>query len=247
VIVSERTTARLGATTRFGDIREFAEIGSTNRYLLEVARSGGLEGAVAIADFQREGRGRQGRSWQAPAGTALLASILLRPRGLGKERPFLVTAALGLAAADACQAVAGVLPAIKWPNDLVVDDRKLAGILAQAEGDAVVAGIGLNVSWAPDGAVSLASLAPSPVDRGELLAAVLASLDWWCDRWDAVARAYRSRCATVGRRVRVELAARTVIGVATSIDERGWLRVAVEGGEEVVEVSAADVIHLRSQ
>ena len=237
--------AHLRATTRFGDIRELAEIDSTNGHLLELARAGAPEGVVVVADLQRQGRGRQGRRWEARPGRGLLVSVLLRPRGLDPERRFLATAALSLAAADACAAVAGVMPSVKWPNGLMVDDRKLAGILAQADGDAIVAGIGINVSWAPDGAVSLAAASGRPVDRGELLAALLCGLEEWCDRWDEVALAYPRRCATVGRRVRVELAARSLVGVAQGVDDRGWLRVAVEGGGEVVAVSAGDVVHLR--
>jgi BirA family biotin operon repressor/biotin-[acetyl-CoA-carboxylase] ligase len=219
-------------------------VDSTNRYLADLARAGGAEGMVVVADHQTAGRGRLGRSWQARPGTALLVSILLRPDGLsppgGPDRRHLVTAAVALAAADACRTVAGVTPAVKWPNDLLLGDRKLAGILAVAEGDAIVAGIGLNVSWAPPGG---ASLLEPPTIRGRLLAELLAGLESSYGHWDEVAVEYRRRCATVGRRVRVELGGRTVVGLAEGIDDCGRLH--VSPGPLVL--SAADVVHLRRE
>jgi len=133
------------------DIRRFTELDSTNRYLLDEARLGEPEGVVAVADFQTRGRGRLGRSWVAPAGASLLASILLRPP-LPASAAHLVTMSCALAAADAVATVAGVTARLKWPNDLVVDDRKLAGLLAEAlldggDLDALVVGMGLNVNW----------------------------------------------------------------------------------------------------
>jgi BirA family transcriptional regulator, biotin operon repressor / biotin---[acetyl-CoA-carboxylase] ligase len=248
VIVDRRTRAGLAATTRFSDIREFESLDSTNRYLLDEARGGAVEGVVAVADYQTAGRGRLGRTWTAPAGSALLVSVLLRPAGLALERRHLVTVAVALAAAAVVEQETGVAPGLKWPNDLLVDDRKLAGILAEAEGDAVVAGMGLNVTSAPPGAVSLAEVtagsARAVPERGALLTGLLEALEGWYGRWDDVAAAYRDRCATVGRSVRAELPGRTVVGRAEGIDERGHLLIRAEGGE-LVEVLAGDVIHVR--
>src|SRR5690349_15935960 len=115
--------------TRFR-VRWVDETGSTNHDLLAAARAGEPEGLVLVADHQSAGRGRLGRVWEAPPGASLLMSILLRPV-LGLADAHAVTAAVGLAAAYACEAVAGFRPGLKWPNDLVVGPRKLAGILAE--------------------------------------------------------------------------------------------------------------------
>jgi BirA family biotin operon repressor/biotin-[acetyl-CoA-carboxylase] ligase len=166
------TTVPAPAETRFGPIRRFAEIDSTNRYLLERARAGAAEGEVTVADYQSAGRGRLGRRWEAPPGSNLLVSVLLRPV-LETEELHLCTVAVALAAAAACERGAGVVAELKWPNDLMVRGRKLGGILAEAlpadpgpgtgpgpgptaanrDTAAVVVGLGLNVRWpAPDGA-----------------------------------------------------------------------------------------------
>src|SRR2546423_7667400 len=118
-----------GAGATFADVRRFAELDSTNRHALELARQGVPEGLVVVADHQTAGRGRLGRSWEAPPGSSLLMSMLLRP-SLAPERLHLTTVAVALAAADACEEEAGFRPALKRPNDLVVDDRKLGGIPA---------------------------------------------------------------------------------------------------------------------
>jgi BirA family biotin operon repressor/biotin-[acetyl-CoA-carboxylase] ligase len=245
MIVDQRTSEALAASTRFADLRPLAQVDSTNRFLLDLARAGAPEGVVVVADHQSAGRGRLGRSWEAPPGGALLMSILLRPDpvALPPDQRWLAAAAVALAAADACAAM-GEPTEIKWPNDLLVGDRKLAGILAEADAGAVVVGIGINVAWAPPGA---AALGPS-VDRGQLLASLLFNLEGWCDRWDDVRDAYRRRCATVGRRIRAELAGRTLVGHAEAVEADGRLRIVAEGAEgpEVITVSAADVVHLRA-
>ncbi len=143
--------------TRFGPVRHFAEIDSTNRYLLDEGRAGAPEGMVAVADYQHAGRGRLGRRWEAPPGSNLLASVLLRP-ALAIDELHVCTVAVALAAAVACERGAGVVPDLKWPNDLMVGGRKLGGVLAEAlpgrdHGATVVVGLGLNVRWPPpDGA-----------------------------------------------------------------------------------------------
>jgi BirA family biotin operon repressor/biotin-[acetyl-CoA-carboxylase] ligase len=133
--------------TRF-EVRRFEELDSTNRYLLDQARAGAPEGLVAVADHQTAGRGRLGRRWEAPAGAGLLVSVLLRP-SLPIEELHLCTVAVALAARSACTEAAGVEPGLKWPNDLIVGERKVAGILAEAREGAVVVGIGVNVAWPP--------------------------------------------------------------------------------------------------
>jgi BirA family biotin operon repressor/biotin-[acetyl-CoA-carboxylase] ligase len=240
VIVDERTKQLLAASTRFADIRERPEVDSTNRHLMDLARSGAPEGVVVVADHQTAGRGRRGRAWDAAPGAALLASILLRPAaaGLAPEQRWLAPASVALAAVEAC-ATAGAAATIKWPNDLLLGGRKLAGILAEADAGAVVVGIGINVTGAPPGAASLGG----SVTRGALLAALLENLERWCRHWEEVGPAYQAKCATVGRWVRVATRDQSVVGRAEAVEPDGRLRVVVAGEE--FRFSAADVVHLR--
>jgi BirA family biotin operon repressor/biotin-[acetyl-CoA-carboxylase] ligase len=212
-------------TRRFSDVRWFPEIDSTNQFAADLARAGAADGLVVGADHQTAGRGRRGRTWESPAGSGLLVSVVLRPV------PPLVTLAAGLAAAEACEQVAGVATTLKWPNDVLLDSRKVGGILSELVGDAAVVGLGLNLTWAPEGA---ARLTPG-VDRAELLAAYLDGLE---DPVDVLVR-YRQRCATIGRRVRVELPGETVEGMAEAVDDEG--RLVVDGRK----ITAGDVLHLR--
>jgi BirA family biotin operon repressor/biotin-[acetyl-CoA-carboxylase] ligase len=172
-----------------GPIRRFDEIDSTNRYLADEARLGAPHGLVAVAAYQTAGRGRLGRRWDAPPGANLLVSVLLRPGGdLGAAHT--CTLALALSAADSCKETADVDPGLKWPNDLVVGDRKLAGILAESitggrGGPAVVIGLGLNIGWpsedppadVPDKSTSLVQLSDSAVESEEVLTSLLEHLD----------------------------------------------------------------------
>jgi BirA family biotin operon repressor/biotin-[acetyl-CoA-carboxylase] ligase len=237
-------------------VRRFDEIDSTNAYLRAEARLGAPEGTVAVADYQLAGRGRMDRRWEAPAGSSLLVSFLFRPE-FDPAELHLVTAAVALAAAEACREVAGVGPVLKWPNDLLVGEAKLAGVLAEADfheasACAVVVGIGLNVDWpgpAGVGGTCLRDLSGGQVDQGELLDSLLAALSSRRSLLDspagrrAVAAELRERCTTLGRRVRVELAAEAVVGVATEIDDAGHLVVQTPAGRKTV--SAGDVVHLR--
>lgn len=258
--------ARVGGT-RFGDVRRFAEVASTNTYLLEEARRGAPEGVVAVADHQTGGRGRMGRRWVAPPGSSLLVSVLLRP-DLEAERAHVVTMAAGVAACEAVFLAADFAPSLKWPNDLVVGDRKLAGMLSEIEladdrVDALVVGLGVNVNWGggavrddlpPDLVESAAScdlLAGRTVDREDLLVHLLERLEQWCSTLRgpngglAVLDAYRSRCSTLGRAVRVELpGGETVEGVAADVDDAGRLAVELPTGQRRA-VAVGDVVHLR--
>jgi BirA family transcriptional regulator, biotin operon repressor / biotin---[acetyl-CoA-carboxylase] ligase len=240
------------------DVHRFEEIDSTNAYLQRQARLGAPEGTVAVAGHQSAGRGRLDRSWEAPPGASLLASVLFRPE-FDPSELHLCTAAMALAAAEACRRVAGVGPVLKWPNDILVGEEKLAGVLAEAEFDGgldgavtVVVGLGLNIDWPGPpgvGGTSLRELGAESVDRTALLSGLLdalstrrALLDTAAGRRDVVAE-LRNRCATLGRRVRVELATGAVVGVATEIDDAGHLVVRTPDGPRTV--SAGDVVHLR--
>lgn len=250
--------ARL-SRTRFTDLRFFDEIGSTNEEALDEARLGGREGLVVVADFQTAGRGRLGRTWSARPGTALLVSVLLRPP-LAPDRLPLVGMAAGLAAADGVEAAAGFRPGLKWPNDLVVADRKLAGMLAEfASGGGerpLVIGIGFNVSAGAypaevaDVATSCEEEAGGPVDRAELLVCFLEALEGRYslllapDGQEQTLAAYRRDSATLGRRVRVELPGRVLEGEAAEVAWNGQLVVVDAAGGRTT-VSAGDVVHLR--
>jgi len=210
---------------RFADVRWFPELDSTNRLAADLARAGAGDGVVVGAENQTAGRGRRGRTWESRPGTSLLVSVILRPA------PALVTLAAGLAAAEACRAVAGAAVGLKWPNDLLLDGRKLGGILSELVAGAAVVGLGLNLAWAPPGAACLGAA----VDRQAVLGAYLAGLE---TPGDVLAR-YRDWCTTLGRRVRVEVPGGAVEGVATDVDGDG--RLVVDGRA----IAAGDVIHLR--
>ena len=244
-----------------GDIRWFDEIDSTNRALLEEARAGAEEGVVFVADHQTAGRGRLDRTWQAPPGSSLLVSVLLRP-GMAPERAHATTAVAGIAASDAVDEIAGFRPLLKWPNDLVHDDRKLGGILAEAiieggEVRAVVIGMGLNVNW-PELPEELAGTATAcnlvvghDVDRTALLHRFLERLRerYLALRapggWRGVLVDERRLSATLGRDVRVDLPGdRVVEGRARDLTEDGNLLVETRDGE-VARVSVGDVVHVR--
>ena len=236
------------------DVRRHAVLDSTNRQAADLARAGAPEGVVVVADHQTAGRGRLGRTWEAPPGSSLLMTVLLRP-ALDATRLHLVTMAVGLAAADACADVAGFAPELKWPNDLVVRDRKLAGILAEAgfAGSVpqwVVVGIGLNVNWPEElppelsgTAVAANHVAGHAVDRERLLVQLLERLARRYSALDSVAEDYRGRCATIGRDVRVELPGETLRGRAVDVDGAGCL--VVDTGDGVRALAVGDVVHVR--
>jgi BirA family biotin operon repressor/biotin-[acetyl-CoA-carboxylase] ligase len=241
--------------TRFGEVVQLAETTSTNSVLLEKANTGAPEGLVVVADYQSAGRGRFDRRWESPAGTSLLFSVLLRPsqQDLPLSRRHLAVAAVSLALVDGARAVAGVGVQLKWPNDLVVGDRKLAGVLTESPdgglGGALVIGAGVNVDWAPEGAAQaathLSAVAGRRIDRGELLVASLAALDRLYGHWDLVSQRYQAASATVGRAVTVQLTANAppLSGTAVAVDEHGRL-VVRDGAGDLVTVAAGDVTHL---
>jgi BirA family biotin operon repressor/biotin-[acetyl-CoA-carboxylase] ligase len=169
---------------RFGRPYTYVERCASTQRLLD----GAPEGAVAVTDEQTEGRGRLGRSWHAPAGSSLLFSIVLTPRVPADRLPELSLVA-GAAVAEAIGEVTHLTPTVKHPNDVLVGERKVAGILAEASEGRVALGIGINVSQAEDElppgveATSLRLAGAEDVDRSELLAAVLARLEAGYDDW----------------------------------------------------------------
>jgi BirA family biotin operon repressor/biotin-[acetyl-CoA-carboxylase] ligase len=235
-------------------VAHYVTLDSTNQHALAAARDGAAAGLVVVADEQTAGRGRLGRTWVAPPGAALLLSVLLRPR-IAPDQLHRLTVAGALAMAEAVEIVCGLRPSLKWPNDLLVGERKLAGVLAEADIDgvdvkAVVVGIGLNVQW-DELPSDLAGIATScsaetgrPVSRTDVLDAFLRRATVRFGDLDAAFVEYRTRLATLGRAVRVELASGSVRGIAVDIKPDGTLLVetAVDG---VVEITAGDVVHLR--
>ena len=249
-VLDDRQLGRLSAS-RFSDVVQLAETASTNSLLLERARAGAAAGLVVVADYQTAGRGRFDRRWESPPGKSLLFSVLLRPseQELPTPRRHLAVAAVSLALVEGAVAAAGVDVQLKWPNDLMIGDLKLAGVLAESAADgALVVGAGINVDWAPGGTpvTHLSAAARRSVSRGELLVESLLALDRIYGRWDMVGQRYRASCATVGRQVVVHLAddVPPLQGTATEVDGEGRLVVRTSAGAYVT-VAAGDVAYVR--
>ena len=164
-------------------------------------------GSVVVADHQTAGRGRYDRRWEAPPGTALLVSFVLAPRPL-------LSLAAGVAAAEAC----GPAVRLKWPNDLMLDGRKLGGILVEATPAKAIVGIGINLTWAPEGAARLDR------PRDEVLTDLIVAIEHWTVEPDKdILAAWRLLSVTLGRRVRIELSGRVTEGLAQDVGPRGEL------------------------
>jgi BirA family biotin operon repressor/biotin-[acetyl-CoA-carboxylase] ligase len=245
--------------------------GSTNADVVAAARAGVAEGYVVVADEQTSGRGRLERVWQSPPRAGIATSVLLRPGASVVARGWspvpisgygLLPLLAGVALVEAVRRLSDLDAALKWPNDLLIDGRKCAGILAESvpdgesgTGPAAVIGIGLNVTLREAelpraDATSLQLAGSACVDRDPLLRAVLRGLADWYVRWrdaggDAVASglmdSYRFHCATIGATVRVELPGGSELtDVATSVDDDGAL--VVDGRR----VASGDVVHVRA-
>ena len=210
------------------------ETGSTNADLLQAAAAGALDRTVLAARHQTAGRGRLDRKWEAPAGLNLLVSILFRAL---PTSPHMLMQRAALAAVKACERTAGVKPTLKWPNDLLIDGKKVAGILAQATASVVVVGIGLNVGWAPIGAARLGK----GIDPLHVLRELLVAFDELPDDPWAV---YRENLGTIGQRVRVELTDSTVLGRALDVERDGRLLVVDDAGVRH-RFDVGDIVHLR--
>jgi BirA family biotin operon repressor/biotin-[acetyl-CoA-carboxylase] ligase len=240
------------------------EIGSTNAALAagaagDVEAGAAREGSVLVAEHQVSGRGRLDRVWTSPPRAGLTVSFLLRPDVPAARRGWLPLLT-GVALAEAVAEVTGVLPSLKWPNDLLAaDGRKLAGILAETSGTAVVVGVGLNVSTTaaelPDTGTSLSRVTGGTVDRGPVLLAFLRAverryLNWTQALGDPVssglAQDYLAWSSTVGTTVAVSLPdGSTLEGVAEAVDWDGRLVVATPEG--TVQLASGDVRHVRRQ
>lgn len=240
--------SRLGKTRVIGrDIQVFEQTTSTNDVVERLARDGVREGVAVFAEAQTKGRGRLGRKWISPSRRGLWFSVLLRP-ALRPQAATRLTTAAAVALARAIHGETGLTPEIKWPNDLLLDGRKVAGILTEmhAEPDRVrhvTLGIGIDVNLAPEDlpaelrpiATSLRAALGSVVDRPALAAAVLRELDAVYARlnageFEAVADEWEGRCTTIGRDVRIDVGGRLIAGRAESLDPDGALLVRTQHG-----------------
>ncbi len=264
----ELTAANLQISFRNSDfVRHFyfyPSIASTNDKARELALVGAEEGTLVVADTQTAGKGRLGRSWYSPPGLGLYLSFIFRPGVPAAGAPG-VLMAMSLGAAEAVEAsgIQGVV-GIKWPNDLVVEGRKLAGILIEmgVQGGNLewcVAGVGINVNHAAkdfpvelrERAVALRQLCHRRLDRLGLALNLVARTAYWYETFlregmDALAPVWRRRSAILGRAVRVETAGEVVVGTAVALEPDGALRVRMESGnEEVLHVGDVHLVQYR--
>jgi BirA family transcriptional regulator, biotin operon repressor / biotin---[acetyl-CoA-carboxylase] ligase len=234
-------------------------VASTNDEAMARARAGAAHGTVVVADAQTRGRGRQGRAWHSPPGESLYLSAVLRlPLSPAATPP--VTLAAGVAVREAMNHF-GARSSIKWPNDVHIAGRKVAGILTETSTrgerlDAVILGIGVNV----DNASFPAELAPiatslrlavgHPVDREAVLGTLLDELARWIDVFlaegtPAVARAWRARTDDLGRRLRVVSEGRAIEGIARDLDDEGALWIDCDDGR-AVRVLSGEVVTMET-
>jgi BirA family biotin operon repressor/biotin-[acetyl-CoA-carboxylase] ligase len=240
---------RLGRPIRWLEVT-----GSTNSDALDWAAAGGPEGALVVAGHQRAGRGRRGRGWVSEPGRSLLFSLILRPE-LPADRVALLTTAMGVACAEGIEMLTGLPSGTKWPNDVTVGGRKLAGILVETRGsrsDAglAIAGVGINVYWSreefpesiAESATSVAAemdrsgLGPPP-GRAEILASVLSSLEdvYPIENPEGLIERAAERSTVLSKEVTVRFAdGRSLRGEARRLLEDGSLEVVAEGSAVVV-------------
>lgn len=247
-------------------------LASTNREAVRLGQAGVDHGTVVLADAQTAGRGRMARSWFSPPGVNLYGSVVIRTaidtQDLADWLSWLpLMAALG--AAEAIEIVGSANVAVKWPNDLLINERKVGGILCESGGSSragafQVIGIGINVNGVPEDfpdelrhlATTIRHETGGFVDRNRLMAQLLVELESCIDEFlsrgsEAIAHAYALRCATVGKTVKALLAdGKEYVGVAAAIEKDGSLRL-VERNEgtasrpAIRQIRAADIVHLR--
>jgi BirA family transcriptional regulator, biotin operon repressor / biotin---[acetyl-CoA-carboxylase] ligase len=239
----------------------FESVPSTNQAAFEAAQAGAPTGTVFIAEAQTAGKGRRGRQWISPAGKNLAMSCLLRP-DIPPARASEVTLLAAVAVAEALAATE-VEASIKWPNDLLVGTKKIAGILTELSADTeqvhfVVLGIGVNLNADPsDFAEALREQVTSakmsrgqPVPRALFASALLLRLETWLEQWEndgfePIRAAWKSHCGMFGKSVRVKSEHNEFVGVAEDIDASGALLVTTTEGTQ--RVLSADVEQIRSR
>jgi len=238
-------------------VEHFDHIDSTNTWLAEKARSGAPEGTVAYADYQSAGRGRLDRTWEAAPGSSLLCSILL-VAPLDADELQLAVACVALGARAALVRLSGVRPDLKWPNDLMVGDKKLAGLLAEvvttAKGIAVVVGIGINLTASASSdarATNIVAEAGVTLWPRALLDILLEEVEQRrrmleeTDGKDRLRHEYERSLVTLGQTVRVQTHDDAVVGEAIGVDPSGRLVVLADGTKQVFDVG--DVVRVRPE
>ncbi len=231
-------------------IRYFSQIASTNDVALEWMTSGAVEGSLVVADEQLKGKGRLGRVWYTPPGTAVIVSVILRPK---YEALSQVTMLGALAIYDMVKGLGIKSVDIKWPNDVMLNGFKVSGILPESVWEygqlaGVVLGMGINVRTNFSNtelalkAISIEPVLGRRVERIELLADLISRIDYWSMRLgsDALFDTWKSRLVTVGREVRINTAAKEVIGLAIDVDRDGTLLVRRADGQ-IERVIAGDI------
>lgn len=254
-LIGDDLQARLNTRVIGTQVLVFEETASTNDAVLRMAGSGAKEGLVVFAESQTRGRGRHGRVWASPRGKGLWFSVLLRPK-LAPVALTRLTVAASVAVARMVREFAGVETQIKWPNDVIVRGRKLAGILTEMHGAAdevrfAILGIGLDVNCRsedlPAGvpATSLLIETGEMQDRAALAAAVLTALDEYyrlaLENFDAVIEEWAQNCETLGRQLVVTMGARRIEGHAQALDGDGALLLRKDNGR-IERIVGGDIV-----
>jgi BirA family transcriptional regulator, biotin operon repressor / biotin---[acetyl-CoA-carboxylase] ligase len=246
-------------TTRLGtNLRYFSKIDSTNSYARRLAKQGAGEGEVIIAEAQTRGRGRLGRSWVSPPFVNLYFSVILRPQLPPVHAPQLTLMA-AVALADTIASFIGTPPTIKWPNDILVGDKKLAGVLTESSCDSeriefVILGIGINLNYPValmpevirERATSIVTLTKNNISRESFVRRLIQDLDRCYgeleeDGFDSLATRWEALFGLRGKKVRVEMTDHIMVGTAKGIDRDGALILEDERGERQ-RIIAGDVI-----
>ena len=236
----------------------FDQVDSTNQIGMQMGSEGREGGTLILAEAQDRGRGRLNRMWLSPKRVNLYLSLLIRPKCPPRDFP-LFSLAAALALVNAIRSTTGLPCGIKWPNDILLEDKKIAGILLEAGGTTtpyLVTGIGINVNWdmedipAELNATSLSIAVGHPVDRSGLIRPILEALCTQFDLLEAGKKALCIKtvaevCVTLGKRVSVQTPRETLCGVAESILDNGGLFLRLEDGTEK-KVLLGDVTHLRA-
>lgn len=226
-------------------VQHVSETGSTNTDLYQQALDGAPAHTAVATDFQTLGRGRIDRTWESVRGANLLVSLLFRD---GQRPQHNFTQIVGLAAVRACEQLVNIRPELKWPNDLLVNGRKLSGILAAGGPNFAVVGIGVNVNWAPDGAITLAEMAPQRnLHPADLLRLMLSNIDELESlSVESLHELYSASLATIGENVRIHRADGVVLtGLAIEVERDGRL-VMVDGRGVAHRIDTGDIVHLRT-
>ena len=250
------TTKWLGRTIYYYDAVE-----STNLLAIELAQQGTPEGTVVLADKQLSGRGRGTRSWHSPAGVGIYCSVVLRPT-TPPAKAQLITLMAGVSIVKAIALRTGLSPRVKWPNDILINDKKVAGILLEsmisgAQMGHSVLGFGVNVNNGPADlpenlrmkVSSLLMELKKPVDRSTLLIEIFSELErlyhiFQHEDFPIILEQWRRYSSTLGQRVRIWQKDQATVGIAVDLTEDGGLLVRLEGGKQIV-IHAGDVEHLR--